>query len=243
MYKGIYILGIIPARGGSKGIPDKNIKQIAGKPLIAWTIAQAKESRLLDRTIISTDSEKIAQTAKEYGGDVPFMRPSELAEDTTPMYPVLQHALQEMEKILKRKIDIIVLLDPTSPTRQAEDIDACIKKAVDDDLDSAMTVYESDHNPYFNMVELDENNLTRIVIRPKKPIYRRQDAPKVYNIASDIYAIQRKTLMEDHTVIGKRTGAVIVPKERAGGIDNEIQFRIAESILEQRNQTLHKKAK
>jgi CMP-N-acetylneuraminic acid synthetase len=234
MYHNQFILCVIPARGGSKGIKNKNIKRLAGKPLLAWSIEHAKESKLIDRAIVSTDSKKIADVAKKFGGDVPFLRPKEFAQDTTPMYPVLQHAVAEIEQLENKKVDIILLLDPTSPTRFAADIDVCIKKCVDENFDTVITAFESDYNPYFNMIELDDKGQTRLVITPQKPIYRRQDAPKVYCIGSDIYAIKRATVMDDNLVIGKRTGAVIVPKEQTGGIDDLIVFKIKEAIIKRR---------
>ena len=233
MYKNKFILSIIPARGGSKGIPKKNIKLLAGKPLIAWSIEQAKASTLLDKTIVSTDSKEIAEIAKKQGGDVPFMRPAEFAQDTSPMYTALQHAVREYEKLAGKNVDIIVLIDPTSPLRIPEDIDKCIKKVIDDNLDTVMTVYESNYNPFFNMVTMDDQGLTTLAMKPKKPIYRRQDAPKVYNIASDIYAMTRKTLMEENTVIGKKTGAIIIP---LGGVVEGLNYKIDELTVNKAEQ-------
>ena len=232
MYENKYCLGIIPARGGSKGIKKKNIRPLCGKPLIAYSIEAAKKSKYLDRTILSTDDKEIAEAAKKLGGDVPFMRPDELAKDDTPMYPVLQHAVKEIEKQLGKKIDIIVLLDPTAPLRSVQDIDDCIKKAADEKWDTVLTVTESERSPYFNMVELDEKGCVSLVKKPAKPIFRRQDAPKVYNITSGVYAVQRKTLMDDNTVLGKNTAAIIIPEERAGHIDSELDFKIVEFMMQ-----------
>jgi CMP-N,N'-diacetyllegionaminic acid synthase len=234
MYKNNYVLGIIPARGGSKGIPNKNIKDIAGKPLIAWSIEQGKASALIDRVIISTDSADIAAIAKKHGGDVPFIRPTELSQDTTAMYPVLQHAVREIERANNKKVDVIMLLDVTAPTRTIEDVDNCIRKVIDDKLDTVMTVFESNFNPYFNMVTVDEKGLAQVVIKPKTPVYRRQDAPKVFNIASGAYAIKRTTLMDENTIIGKKTGAIIIPEERAGGIDTPTDFEHIELLMKKR---------
>ncbi|MFH1073028.1 MAG: acylneuraminate cytidylyltransferase family protein [Nanoarchaeota archaeon] len=234
MYKNNFILGVIPARGGSKGIKKKNIRLLAGKPLICYSIEQAQKSAYIDTLIVSTDDQEIASVARKHKAEVPFLRPQELAQDNTPMYPVLQHAVKEMEKRLKRKIDIIVLLDPTAPLRSAEDIDQCIAKLVDEHADTVITVVEADRSPYFNMVEFDKNGVMHVVKKPKKPIYRRQDAPKVYTITSGVYAIRREILMEQNTVFGKKTKAIIIPEERAGHIDSEIEFQFLDFIMRKR---------
>jgi len=173
--------------------------------------------------------------ARNFGGNVPFMRPAALAQDNTPMYPVLQHAVKEMEKKLKRRVDIIVLLDPTAPLRSVQDIDDCIRKLADEQADTVVTLTESDRNPYFNMVELDKAGCIHVVKRPKTPIYRRQDCPKVYNITSGVYAIKRKVVMEQDSVFGKRTKAIIIPDERAGHIDSELEWQFVEFRMRKMN--------
>jgi CMP-N-acetylneuraminic acid synthetase len=232
MYKGLFILGIIPARGGSKGIKNKNTRNLCGKPLIAYSIEMAKKSKYLDRTIITTDSAEIADVAKKYGGDVPFMRPADLAKDDTPMIPVLIHAMKTVEDLLKRKIDIILLLDPTAPLRIPEDIDTCISRCIDEKRDSVITVTPSERSPYMNMIELDNTGKMHLVKQPDKPIHRRQDAPKVFNVTSGAYALTREFLLTCTTVIGKNTAAVIVPEERAGHIDSEMDFKLVEFLME-----------
>ncbi|MFH1916008.1 MAG: acylneuraminate cytidylyltransferase family protein [Nanoarchaeota archaeon] len=234
MYKDQFVLGVIPARGGSKGIPKKNIKPLAGKPLIAWTIEIAKKSKYLDKTIVSTDDPAIKQVAEEFGGEVPFMRPAELATDTTAMIPVIRHACETMEKLLKRKIDVIVLLDPTAPLRSVEDIDTCISRCVDEKRDSVITVAEAEKNPYFNMMEIGSDGRAHLVKTPEKPIFRRQDAPKVYNVTSGAYALSRAFLFNCVVVHGKNTAAVIIPEERAGHIDSEIEFLMVEEVMRRR---------
>jgi len=138
----MYILGIIPARGGSKSVPKKNIRLLAGKPLIAYTIETAQKCKMLDRTVISTDDDEIADVAKKYGGDVPFMRPEELALDSSPMVPALQHAVSFIEKNENVRVGMVVLLDPTSPFRRIEDIEECIKKLERENVDSVVTICE-----------------------------------------------------------------------------------------------------
>ena len=143
------ILGVITARGGSKGVPRKNIKDLGGKPLIAYTIEVAKKSELITHLITSTDDQKIAEIAKKYGCNVPFLRPKELARDNTPTLPVLQHATEFMEKKLGIKFDYLVLLQPTSPFRIAEDIDKTIQLLIDTpEADSSVSICEVEKNQH-----------------------------------------------------------------------------------------------
>jgi NAD(P)-dependent dehydrogenase (short-subunit alcohol dehydrogenase family)/CMP-N-acetylneuraminic acid synthetase len=221
-----YVLAVIPARGGSKSIKDKNIRYFAGKPLIAHTIEAAAKSNLITRTIVSTDSEKIAEVARRYNADIPFLRPKNIAEDTTPMYKVLQHAIQQVEKEEHIKVDIVVLLDCTAPFRITNDIDICIKKIQAEDANTVMTLSSADRNPYFNMVEYDKQGKYVKVIKPTSPpITRRQDAPEVYNITSSVYASRRDFLFEQNRIIGEKTMGVVIPHERAGHIDDEMEFQ------------------
>lgn len=140
MYKGKKILGVITARGGSKGIPEKNIKPLNGKPLISYTIKAAHGSKYLDYSLVSTDDPKIARVSRKYKARVPFMRPAELATDIAKSIPVVLHALDWLRKHKKQKYSYAMILQPTSPLRTAQDIDECIKKAVDTDADSVMSM-------------------------------------------------------------------------------------------------------
>ena len=148
MISGKSILAIIPARGGSKGIPRKNIKLLAGKPLIAWTIDEAKKSIYIDRLILSSEDEEIIRIAKEWGCEAPFIRPAELAEDNTPGIDVVIHAIDA----LKEKYDYLVLLQPTSPLRKVEDIDRCIETCIDRNVPACISVSETMNHPYWMKV-------------------------------------------------------------------------------------------
>ena len=227
----MYVLGIIPARGGSKSIPKKNIRLLADKPLIAHTIEVAKECKTLNRIVVSTDDGEIAEVAKKYGGDVPFIRPNNLSLDDTPMVPVLQHAVAFIENKDNIHIDVVVLLDPTSPFRRVEDIEACIKKIDSYDADSVVTVCEVEHNPYFVMVELDDDKLVPL-IKSDKVITRRQDAPDVYRLNAAVYAIKRDVLMNKNKIITDNTMAVVMPHELSAHIDHEIDFEFVEFLIE-----------
>jgi CMP-N-acetylneuraminic acid synthetase len=185
---------------------------------------------MLNRTIVSTDDIEIADVAKKYGGDVPFIRPKDLSLDETPMVPVLKHAVSFIEKNENAHVDVVVLLDPTSPFRRIEDIENCIKKLKNDNTDSAVTVCEVEHNPYFVMMELDGNKLVPL-IKCDKVITRRQDAPKVYRLNAAVYAIKRDVLMNENKIITKNTEAVIMPEELSAHIDHEMDILFAEFLL------------
>lgn len=226
----MYILGIIPARGGSKSIPHKNIKLLADKPLIAHTIETAKKCKMLNRTVVSTDDNEIAEVARKYGGDVPFMRPNELAMDETPMIPVLQHAVSFVENEENIHVDMIVLLDPTSPLRRVEDVEECINKLLSSDADSVVTVCEVEHNPYFVMMELFSDRLVPLIKNDIK-ITRRQDAPDVYRLNAAVYAIKRDVLMDESKIITDNTMAVIMSQDLSAHIDHAIDFEFVEFLI------------
>lgn len=226
----MYVLGIIPARGGSKSIPQKNIRLLAEKPLIAHTIEITQKCDILNRTIISTDDNEIAEVARKYGGDVPFMRPKELAMDDTPMIPVLQHAVSFVENEEKIHVDVIVLLDPTSPLRRVRDVEACINKLLNSDVDSVVTVCEVEHNPYFVMMELANDKLVPL-IKNDTEISRRQDAPDVYRLNAAVYAIKRDVLMNESKIITDNTMAVMMPQDLSAHIDHAIDFEFVEFLI------------
>lgn len=224
------IIAVIPARGGSVGIKKKNIRNLNGKPLIAYTIEKALACKLLDRVIVSTDDDEIAKIAKKYGAEVPFLRPKELALNTTPMLPVIKHAVEYIENHEKKLIDFVVLLDPTAPFRSVDDIENCIKKLMESGADTVLTVCEAEHNPYFVMVELEDDKMVPL-LRIKKTITRRQDAPKVYRINAGVYAIKRDIVMKKSTVFTKNTRVVLMPHERSVHIDHEIDLKFAEFLF------------
>ena len=231
MDENMYILGIIPARGGSKSVPQKNIRLLAGKPLIAYTIETAQKCKMLDRTVVSTDDDEIAEVAKKYGGDVPFIRSKDLSLDDTPMIPVLQHAVSFIEKKENSRVDVVVLLDPTSPFRRAEDIEACIQKLERENADSVVTVCEVEHNPYFVMMELDDDKLVPL-IKSDEVITRRQDAPEVYRLNAAVYAVKRDVLMNSNKIITDNTMAVMMSQELSTHIDHVVDFEFAEYLME-----------
>jgi len=227
------IVAFIFARGGSKSVPRKNLRLLAGKPLMAYAIETAYQSTLINRVIVSTEDEEIATIARHYGADVPFSRPAELAQDDSPEWLAWQHAIRTMQTLEpERTIDIFVSLPPTSPLRSADDVDACIRLLQEsEDTDLVITVREATRNPYFNMVTLDENGYAHLVIKPDKPIHRRQDAPKVYDMTTVAYAIHPGYILSHPNMKEARRKAIIVPPERAVDIDTELDFAFAEFLL------------
>ncbi|HIJ99102.1 TPA: acylneuraminate cytidylyltransferase family protein [archaeon] len=224
------IVSIICARGGSKGVPKKNIKLLAGKPLIAYTIEQSLACKKVYRTIVSTDNVEIAKVANDYGAEVPFMRPKELATDNISKIPALQHAINFIEDGEGRKFDIIVDMDPTSPFREVSDIEKCISTLKKKNTDSVVTVYESHHNPYFNMLEPKAGYLA-LAKKSKKVVKRRQDAPKVYQMNACVFVSWRDILMKRGTYFTNKMRGVLMPIERSLMIDTEYEFKIADFLM------------
>jgi CMP-N,N'-diacetyllegionaminic acid synthase len=229
------ILGTICCRGGSKGVPGKNLKLLNGIPLIGHTILQAKKSSLIDHLIVSTDSLEIAEVAKEYGAEVPFMRPIELASDTASKWPVFIHALEYIEASLGVKVDYLVDMDVTVPLKTSSDIDQAIQLAISrPDVDVVITGYEPERNPYFNMMEITEEGYAEIVKKSVKPIVRRQDAPEVYSLSPAAYVVKREALYNFEHWSKAKCQISPLPRERAIDIDSDFDFRLIEFILNQK---------
>jgi len=224
-------LGIIPARGGSKGVPKKNIRMVNGKPLIAYAVERALRAQSIDHVIVSTDSPEIAEVAKSYGAEVPFLRPSSLAEDSTPMLPVLEHAVVMCEKLYGDMIDPVILLDPTAPLRVTDDIEACLSLFRKGGVDAIISANEARRNPYFNMVSVDADGFAALAARAERPIYRRQDAPIVYDLNTVCWVFSRETIMVIRERIPPKTRIYLVPLERAIDLDTESDFASLEAYL------------
>lgn len=222
------------ARGGSKGLPNKNIKNLNGKPLIAYSIDLAKKLKFVNDIIISTDSEKIAKVAKDYGANVPFMRPDYLAQDDSNELDAWKHAILEYERIFNKKIDNFISLPPTAPLRSLEDIKNCFLQFKKNKSNIIVTVKNSKNNPYFNMIEKKSKHSFKLVSDIGQ-IIRRQSAPKVYDMTTVAYIAKRDYLLETKSLLDGKFDAFVVPEERAIDIDNEIDFMIAEMLLLNRN--------
>lgn len=226
MYKGKKIVCIIPARGGSKGLPGKNIKMFLDKPLIAHTIEQAKRSGLIDRVIVSTDDKKIASISKKYGTEVPFIRPKFLAQDKSSIVDVLLHAIEWLKKD-DYSFDILVLLHATAPLRSVKDINNGIKLLFNKNVSNVFSVTEAHRNPYFNMVEVNQGRV-RLVKRGR--FTSRQEAPKVYDMNASIYVWWKDVLKNKKRIFLRNSRVYVMPKERSVDVDNELDFRIAEFL-------------
>jgi CMP-N,N'-diacetyllegionaminic acid synthase len=222
------ILAVIPARGGSKGIPDKNIIEVAGLPLIAHTIKSARRSKLISHLIVSTDSEKIAGIAREYGALVPFIRPEELATDSALSVDVLSHAIYHEEVRLGLEFDYVVLLQPTSPLKSETDIDGAIETVVGDrNCDTAVTVVDVGANHPARMYQIINGELIS-VIREKTPMMPRQELPAVYIRNGAVYAFRRDVIDKYGAILGAKIKPYIMPMSRSINIDGAADILLAE---------------
>ncbi|SFB30274.1 acylneuraminate cytidylyltransferase family protein [Algoriphagus aquimarinus] len=226
------ILATICCRGGSKGVPNKNLRLMHGIPLIGHTIVQAQQSELIADLIISTDSQQIADTAKEFGAKVPFMRPDDLASDSASKWPVFIHALEFYEKEYGVEVEYLVDLDVTVPLKTPLDIDGAIQLALDNpSTEVVITGYEPERNPYFNMMEIREDGLAEIVKKSEKPIVRRQDAPDVYSLSPAAFVI-KKSALYNYPHWSKAPCRIFpIPRERAIDIDSLLDFELVEFLM------------
>lgn len=225
-----HVLGIIPARGGSKGIPRKNIYPICDKPLIAYTIESARRSVRLTKLIVSTDDTDIAETARRYGAEVPFLRPAELATDTALAIDVVRHALEFQEKHDCVQYDIVVMLQPTSPLKTAQDIDAVIGKLIKSGCDSVVTMVDVGANHPARMYRVVDDRLVNlmdegITMRP------RQELPPIYIRNGAVYACRRDVIYRWKTLIGPDVRPWIMPLNRSVNIDDPSDIVLAERYL------------
>lgn len=230
MKSAYHVLGIIPARGGSKGIPRKNIYPICNKPLIAYTIESAQRSVRLTKLIVSTDDADIAETARQYGAEVPFLRPAELATDTALAIDVVRHALEFQEKHDFLQYDIVVMLQPTSPLKTAQDIDAAIGKLIESRCDSVVTMVDVGANHPARMYRIIDDRLVNLIdegitMRP------RQELPPVYIRNGAVYACRRDVIYRWKTLIGPDVRPWIMPLNRSVNIDDPSDIVLAERYL------------
>jgi CMP-N,N'-diacetyllegionaminic acid synthase len=225
----------ICARGGSKGVKNKNLRELLGKPLITHSILQAQKSNLFDVIAVSSDSDEILKVAKEYGADYIIKRPDELATDIAAKLPVIQHCVQQVEKLSKMKFDTMMDIDATSPLRTIED------------LQNALTMFEK-HNyatnlisaaparrsPYFNLIEEGTDGYVRLSKPLGNTIVRRQDAPKTYDMNASIYIWNRSSFFNADSVFTENTILYVMPEDRSQDIDSELDFEIVQLLAEKR---------
>lgn len=232
--KNTKVLGVIHARGGSKRIPLKNIKLLNGKPLVAYIITAALKSKMIDRLIVSTDHPEIIRIAKEYGAEVPFIRPKDISEDV-PSELVTQHALKFIEAEEGHEIGVIVTFQPTTPFCQPEHIDACVNKLIERNMDSVFSVKEIRERPewMFLLNEKDEaETFMGHLIQGETGVT--QSLQKLYIPNGGIYATKREVLMEQNLIIGRKTGIVVMSPEHSVDIDEPIDFVFAEFLAKER---------
>ena len=227
-------IGIIPARGGSKGIPRKNLAPLLGKPLLAYTIEAAKASGFLTDIVVSTEDQEIATVSRNCGAQVPFYRPAELATDKTLSVPVVLHALREMEQITSKPYDIVVMLQPTSPLRSAHDIDSGIQLLLDTGADSVISVVNvGGHHPFRMKRVVGQNVLINYIDQGFEDMRPRQELPPVYIRSGALYIVRRSVLAEQQTFVGRDCRAYIMPEGRAINIDTRLDLILAEQLLRQ----------
>lgn len=223
------IFAFIFARGGSKGLPGKNIRKLGGLPLIGHAVKAAKDSGLIDRILVSTDDKEIASAARDCGAEVPFLRPAELAQDDSPEWLAWRHALGQVEHF-----DVFVSLPCTSPLRTGRDVRRCVEMFQEGDCDFVITTRNAERHPSFNMVTLDEHGYAGLAMPPGKAIIRRQDAPLVYDMTTVAYVTSPEFINKHDNPFQGRVKAVNIPAERAVDIDTQLDFEFAQFLMERK---------
>jgi len=225
------VLCTICARGGSKGVKNKNIKEINGKPLIAYTIEQAKESGIFDHIVISTDSDDIATIAKAYGAEVFFKRSAEMASDTAGKLDVIRDAFVRSEEYYKKEYEYLVDLDATAPLRGVDDIVQSFEQFLKDDNDNLITAMPGRRSPYFNLVEVDKNGKVALSKTLDSSVVRRQDAPKSYDMNASIYIWKRDAILNEKALFLEKTGLYVMPEERSIDIDTPLDYEFVSFLM------------
>lgn len=225
------IYAFIFARGGSKGVPGKNIKNLSGLPLIAYSIKLAQSISEVEKIFVSTDDIEIAEVASKYGAEI-INRPAELAQDTSSEWGAWRHAVNYVTE--KYGIfDIFLSLPTTAPLRNKDDVINCLD-AINEDVDVVITISESHNNPHFNMVKIDENGRTQLFNTTVKKIVRRQDVPEAFNITTVAYVTRPSFILDKYGIFEGNVHSVRVPQERAIDIDTHLDFKIAELLIKPR---------
>ncbi|NOZ51659.1 MAG: acylneuraminate cytidylyltransferase family protein [Gammaproteobacteria bacterium] len=228
------VLALIPARGGSKGLPHKNIKSIAGKPMIAWTIEAATQSQYIDRIIISSDDTETIKIAKQFGCEAPFVRPPHLAQDNSPTIDAVVHALDNLPHY-----DMVVLLQPTSPLRNTEDIDNAINTLITANANSCVSVTEPDKSPYW-MFTINKKGAIRPLLNQELSNKPRQQLPLIQVLNGAIYIIKTQSLKTNPALITHDTVPYMMSKERSIDVDDNLDMKLAEFLLQQQLDKQHK---
>lgn len=226
------VFAFIFARGGSKGVPRKNIRIVAGKPLIAYSIETAQHVRGVKRIIVSTDDEEIAAIARQCGAETPFMRPTELARDTSPEWAAWQHALRAVGCTTTGGLcDVFLSLPATAPLRSVNDVERCLDLFNAGGCDAVITSSLASRHPMFNMVYEDDTGLVRLVIPPVSGYCRRQDAPAAFDMTTAAYVVKPSFILTHDRLLDGRVRQVVLPRERAVDIDDELDIAFVEFLL------------
>jgi len=229
------VLCTICARGGSKGVKNKNIKLIQGKPLIAYTIEQAKQSGLFEHIVISTDSDEIATISQQYGAEVFFKRNADMASDNAGKLDVIKDAFKKSEQHYQEKYDYLIDLDATAPLREIKDITESFQQFLDNNNDNLITAMPGRRSPYFNLVEIDSDGQVKLSKTLDKNIVRRQDVPKSFDMNASIYIWKREVILSESSLFLMNTGLYVMPEERSIDIDNELDYEFVEFIMSKKN--------
>ena len=224
-------IACIFARAGSKGLPNKNIQTFNGKPLISWAVELALEVKQINEVFVSTDSEEIAEIARMSGASIPFMRPSELATDTSPEWHSWQHFIKFLADKDGRLPDVFLSLPATSPLRSTIDIENCLNEFKKGRTDFVVGITPSERNPYFNMVKKGEGNQVDLVIQHGDQYSRRQDSPEIFDLTTVCYVGKPTTILTKNSIFEGKVVGVEIPRERAIDIDTELDFQIAEFLF------------
>jgi len=227
-------LASIFARGGSKGLPGKNLLPLMGKPLLVWAIEQAQAVKDINRVIVSTDSPAIAEMARKHGAEVPFLRPAELSMDTSAEWLAWRHALEWIRKETGKLPDAMVVVPTTSPLRLPSDIEAALERFAEGNAEAVLTVTPARRNPCFNMVQKNCDGTVRLILPLDATVSRRQDAPEFYDISTLAYVVAPSFVLSSAGLFAGRVRVVEVPAERAVDIDNLTDFEFAEFLMQRR---------
>jgi CMP-N,N'-diacetyllegionaminic acid synthase len=224
----------ITVRAGSKGVPGKNLREVAGRPLFGHSVAQAAATGLFDEVVVSSDSEEILRLAPQFGATGVVVRPPEMATDTAGKVPAIAHAVRETELRIGKTFDVCVDLDATSPLRNVDDIVTAVKMFEESTAESLITGTEARRNPYFNLVELQPDGTVAVSKKPAADVLRRQDAPTSFDMNGSIYVWRRDSLVKDPVVFYASTIIYEMPPERSHDVDSEYDWQIVKWLMESR---------
>jgi len=227
------VLGLIPARAGSKGVPRKNLRLVGGAPLVSWTWAAARTVPAVERLVVSTDDPEVAALAREAGVDVPFVRPSHLASDTASVFAVAEHALGWLKDAEGYEPDVVLLLQPTSPLRTAQDIESAIVVMDRQRASAVVSVCEMEHHPFWTF-SMNQDGVLRWLAEEGKAATQRQELPPAYRMNGAIYLVRRQVLLEQRTFHPEPTVGFVMPPDRSIDVDSEWDLRLADLVISAR---------